>query len=1024
MRSLQSEIEQYGTRILRLVDQRADSLFSKAGFYQQLMAFAMRDEQFKSRLFRFVAVLPSLRKSNEIVEHLKEYFADMRDGLAPLVHAGVRLARTFPWLGARLLRWNVSGMAHQFIAGKNPADVMKTLRKRRARNIGFTVDLLGEAVVSETEADEYAARCLDLLETLTRETKDWTDPLGKNSELFPVVNISIKISALYSQINSADPADAIAHLTPKLRPILRRAREHSAFINFDMESYAHKNITLELFQRTFTDAEFKDWPHAGIVIQAYLRDAEADLCDLIEWGRKRGVRFAVRLVKGAYWDYETIKASQNGSDCPVYSQKPESDANFEALTRLLLENESIVTTAFGSHNVRSIAHAQAFADKLGIDPSRFEFQLLYGMGGPIKRALIEMGYRVREYCPVGEMLPGISYLVRRLLENTSNEGFLRAKFAENMPAEELLRDPRELVNSDGAPPPGSGERTHLACARRHPAGAMVSGKMPETTGWKPAFPRDTYENSPLVNFAYKESQDKMRNALREVRSRFGEKHPLVIGGEKIWTDHLTPSVNPTAPDEIVGYVAQAGIPEAERAAEAARAAFRQWSRTPFEERARLLERAADIMERRRYELSAVEVFEAGKSWKEADADIREAIDFCTFYAQQMRRFGRPRLTQRVPGEESYHHYWPRGVALVISPWNFPIAILCGMASAAVVTGNTVIMKPSEQTIICAAMLMQVFEEAGVPSGVLNFLSGRGSVIGAHLVDHKDVDLIAFTGSREVGLKIWESAGVTRPGQRELKRVICEMGGKNAMIMDSDADLDEAIGYSIYSAFGYQGQKCSALSRLILLEENYERAVERLVSSAASLRVANPEEPSTMVGPVIDEAAYERILDYIEIGKGEATLAYQAKEVPPRGYFIPPTIFTNVKPNMRIAREEIFGPVLSVLKVRDLDEAIEVANGTDYALTGGFFSRSPANIERVKAQLEAGNVYINRSCTGAIVGRHPFGGFKMSGGGTKAGGEDYLLHFLVPRVVTENVARHGFAPEQTPEYRDEFLWPKK
>jgi RHH-type transcriptional regulator, proline utilization regulon repressor / proline dehydrogenase / delta 1-pyrroline-5-carboxylate dehydrogenase len=250
-----------------------------------------------------------------------------------------------------------------------------------------------------------------------------------------------------------------------------------------------------------------------------------------------------------------------------------------------------------------------------------------------------------------------------------------------------------------------------------------------------------------------------------------------------------------------------------------------------------------------------------------------------------------------------------------------------------------------------------------------------------------------------------------------------MGGKNAMIIDSDADLDEAIVDSTYSAFGFQGQKCSALSRLIVLEENYDRVMERLLGATASVRVGNPEEPGVVVGPVIDEAAYRRILDYIEVGKSEATLAYQAKELPPHGYFIPPTIFTGVKPNMRIAREEIFGPVLSVLKVRDLDEAIEVANGTDYALTGGFFSRSPANIERIKAQLEAGNVYINRPCTGAIVGRHPFGGFKMSGSGTKAGGEDYLLNFLIPRVVTENVARHGLAPEKTPEYRDEFLWPK-
>ena len=424
----------------------------------------------------------------------------------------------------------------------------------------------------------------------------------------------------------------------------------------------------------------------------------------------------------------------------------------------------------------------------------------------------------------------------------------------------------------------------------------------------------------------------------------------------------------------------------------------------------------------------------------------------------MRQIGRPRLTQHVPGEESYQHYWPRGVALVIAPWNFPIAILCGMVSAALVTGNTVIMKPSEQSIVCGAMLMQIFEEAGVPPGVLNFLSGRGSVIGAHLVDHKDVDLIAFTGSREVGLRIWESAGITRPGQRELKHVICEMGGKNPVIIDSDADLDEAIVDSIYSAFGYQGQKCSALSRLIVLEgnydrvmerllsaaaslrvgnpeepgitvgpvidENYDRVMERLLSAAGSLRVGNPEEPGMMVGPVIDEAAYKRIQEYIEIGKSEATLAYQAKEVPPEGYFIPPTIFSGVKPNMRIAREEIFGPVLSVIKVRDLDEAFEVANGTDYALTAGFFSRSPADIDRAKAEIEAGNVYINRSCTGAVVGRHPFGGFKMSGGGTKAGGADYLLQFLLPRVVTENVTRHGLAPEETPEYRDEFLWPQR
>jgi RHH-type proline utilization regulon transcriptional repressor/proline dehydrogenase/delta 1-pyrroline-5-carboxylate dehydrogenase len=1009
MRSLQSEIEQRGRRIFELVDKHPESLFSKTGFYQRLMTLSMRDEQLKLQLFRFVDVLPSLHTSGEIIEHLQEYFADAQDSrkLSEFLEAGVRLAGIVPWISGPILRWNVSEMARQFIAGRNPNDVMRTLRKRRTQKIGFTVDLLGEAVVSETEADEYAARYLDLLEGLARETKNWTDPLGKNSELFPVVNLSVKISALYSQINPADPADAVAHLAPKLRPLLRRARELGAFINFDMESYAHKNTTLDLFKTVFSEDEFRDWPHAGIVIQAYLRDSEADLSDLIEWGDARGTRFAVRLVKGAYWDYETTKSRQNGWDCPVYLQKPESDANFETLTRLLLENESAVTSAFGSHNVRSIAHAQAFAEKLGIDRSRFEFQLLYGMAGPIKRALVEMGYRVREYCPVGELLPGMSYLVRRLLENTSNEGFLRAKFSENVPAEDLLRDPCEILRAsrNGVLPPSN-------------ATINMTTTTPKT---QPSAP---YENAPLTNFALPENQEKMRAALREQRKQFGRRVPLTINGEKIWIDKMFSSVNPSQPDQIVGYAAEAGIPEAERAVAAARAAFEKWRRTSFEERCQLLERAAEILERRRFELSALEVYEVGKPWVEADGDIREAIDFCTFYARQMRLIGRPRLTQNVPGEESYQHYWPRGVALVIAPWNFPMAILCGMVSAALVTGNTVIMKPSEQSVIIGAMLMEIYEEAGVPPGVLNFLNGKGSIIGAHMVDHKDVDLIAFTGSREVGLWIWESAGKTREGQRELKRVICEMGGKNAMIVDSDADLDEAIVDSIYSAFGFQGQKCSALSRLIVLEENYDRVMERLLGAAASVRVGNPEEPGIVVGPVIDEAAYRRILDYIEVGKSETTLAYQAKEVPPHGYFIPPTIFTGVKPNMRIAREEIFGPVVSVLKVRDLDEAIEVANGSDYALTGGFFSRSPANIERIKAQLEVGNVYINRPCTGAIVGRHPFGGFKMSGGGTKAGGEDYLLNFLIPRVVTENVARHGLTPEKTPEYRDEFLWPKQ
>src|SRR6266403_1833054 len=323
MTALQDEIERRGTRIFELVDKHPEPLFSRAGLYQRLMALSMRDEQFKVQLFRFVDVLPSLHMSSEIIEHLNEYFSD--NGFGSLVNSGVRLARVDPWVSGPILRWNVSGMAHQFIAGRNPDDVVATLRKRRAQKIGFTVDLLGEAVVSEQDANEYAARYMDLLEKLAQETKDWTDPLGENSEMFPVVNLSVKLSALYSQMNPADPADAIDHLAPKLRSILSRARELGAFVNFDMESYAHKNATLALFKMLFAEKEFRDWPHAGIVIQAYLHDAERDLVDLIDWGRARGTRFTVRLVKGAYWDYEKIKSDHDGWAVPVFLQKPESD---------------------------------------------------------------------------------------------------------------------------------------------------------------------------------------------------------------------------------------------------------------------------------------------------------------------------------------------------------------------------------------------------------------------------------------------------------------------------------------------------------------------------------------------------------------------------------------------------------------------------------------------------------------------------------------------------------------------------
>ncbi|HYG33579.1 MAG TPA: aldehyde dehydrogenase family protein, partial [Clostridia bacterium] len=418
------------------------------------------------------------------------------------------------------------------------------------------------------------------------------------------------------------------------------------------------------------------------------------------------------------------------------------------------------------------------------------------------------------------------------------------------------------------------------------------------------------------------------------------------------------------------------------------------------------------MLRDRAGLCALEILEAGKHWTEADADVTEAIDFCRFYAEIMRDLGQPRATQMVAGETNVQEWWPRGVGVIIAPWNFPLAILTGMTAAAVVAGNAVIMKPSDQTPVIGAQLMALLMEAGLPPGVVNLMTGPGETVGAHLVAHPQVDFVAFTGSKEVGLKIWETAGRALPGQTNLKKVICEMGGKNCIIVDSDADMDEAVTGCIVSAFGYAGQKCSALSRLVVLKDNYDRFLERLMAAAASMRIGPAEVPGNTLGPVISRAAQQRILHAIEKGKKEATLAWQGK-VPedPDACFVPPTIFADVQPSTDLFRKEIFGPVLAVTQAKDFDQALALANDSDFALTGGCYSRSPDHLARARSEFVCGNLYINRSITGALVERQPFGGFKMSGGGTKAGGREYLQNFCVLRVITENTIRRGFAQRE-------------
>lgn len=972
------EVKRQGESLFKMIDSEATSLFNKDWWYGRILDWSMKNEQFKIQMFRFVDVLPYLNSGADVAKHLKEYFAEMDEESSKILNFGLGVGALAPSLMAAALRKNVTQMAKMFITGENPEAALPILQKARSNSLGFTADLLGEAALSEKESLEYQLRYIELVNWLCKGANTWSaNPLLDQDDLgaIPIVNISVKLTALYSQVCERAWNESVQILKERLRPIFAMAKGRNVFVNVDMEQYKFKDLTLQVFCELLSEPEFKNYPHFGIVIQAYLRDSLQDIGRLIDFAKVRSTPFSIRLVKGAYWDQETLSADQMGWPIPVYTNKRESDHNFEKCAELILRNIQHTRLAAGTHNVRSIAATLVMAEHLNVDRRSFEIQMLYGMGDSIKKALVKSGYRVREYTTIGELIPGMAYLVRRLLENTSNESFLRSKFAENISTELLLKNP-----ADGLTPSTATPEKKLG----------------------------RYYNEPLLDWTKKENRDAMTAALKKAKNNFGEMVRPVINGRSISSSNKITRENPSQVAETVAQIELASVQDAEHALAGAKEAFTKWSVTATTDRAALLLRLVDILKRERFNLMALQVYEVGKNWIEADGDVCEAIDFCTYYANEMTRLGSGERVSFVQGEDSRYEYRPRGVALVIAPWNFPLAILTGQVAAAIVTGNTCLMKPAEQSSTIAARLMKFLEEAGCPKGVVQFLPGLGEEIGRHLVAHKDISTISFTGSRAVGLEIAKQSSLVHFGQNQVKRCIIEMGGKNAIIIDSDADLDEAVSGVLHSAFGFQGQKCSACSRAIVLEENYDRFLSRLIEATRSLVVEAASHPHSFVGPVVDEVAFKRIQNTIELAKHSAKLAYQGS-VPTEGYFIGPTIFSDVDPKSELAQEEIFGPVLAVIKVKDLDEALHVANSTQYALTGGLYSRSPANIKRVRNEFDCGNLYINRGITGAMVGRHPFGGYKMSGLGSKTGGSEYLQHYMNPRVVTENTVRRGFAP---------------
>lgn len=509
-----------------------------------------------------------------------------------------------------------------------------------------------------------------------------------------------------------------------------------------------------------------------------------------------------------------------------------------------------------------------------------------------------------------------------------------------------------------------------------------------------------YKHEPLTDFSVEENREAYLEALKTVEGYLGRNYDLVIGGEKVITEEKIVSCNPSNKEEVIGRVSKANQELAEKAMQAAVEAFKTWKKTKPEVRADVLFKAAAIIRRRKHEFSALMTKESGKPWREADADTAEGIDFLEYYGRQMLALkdGVPVLSRS--NEFNRYDYIPLGVGVIISPWNFPFAIMAGTTVAAIVSGNTVLLKPASTTPIIAAKFVEVMEEAGLPKGVLNFVPGSGAEVGDYLVDHKDTRFISFTGSRDVGLRIFERASKLSPGQIWMKRLIAEMGGKDTIVVDSEADLELAAQSIVAGAFGFSGQKCSACSRAIIVEDVYDQVLNRVVELTNQLTIGDPTEQSSFMGPVIDQNAYEKIMEYIEIGKQEGKLMTGGEGENSKGFFIKPTVIADLSPTARVMQEEIFGPVVGFSKAKDFTEAIEIANNTEYGLTGAVITKNRAHQEQAREDFHVGNLYFNRSCTGAIVGYQPFGGFNMSGTDSKAGGPDYLLLHMQAKSTSE------------------------
>ena len=970
---------------------RQPSVLERLWWEENLIDWALSDEAIRIQMLRFVAVLPTLADHRQVARHLAESFELIRERDPAAARLGLPVDEDSGLLGRAVAynaRRNVTRMAGRFLIGPTAEAALPALDRLRDQGLAVAVRPVARQTLSEADADSYAALLVQTLNSIGPRVESWPDDaiLDRSSHTpLPRLSLVVQISRLASNCDPVRTKAVSAAIGQRLAVIAAAARAVDAHLHIAGERPELRPLADDIAHSLA--ARNDDWPHLSIEVDA----ADPSAAERIDRWRQRAAdnsqSFAIVLTDSPTQASDAAIARLRSRSDRVLSQEA-ADSRFVTLAERLLADRQTLRPTIATHDLAHIAVAIAAAEDAGCLDHDWELQTPLGFADDLARTLADLGHRVRLACPLAEAMPGMADLARTLLQAATASRPAFGAADRGLPLRyDRDRDAKDLLM---------------------PASAEVSAPLAANPGVarQPEPPR--FENEPLVDWSDQTNREAMDEAIDLVQSELGGEYPLVIDGKAMDGRGQIVSRNPSKKTEVVGKTSAASPDQAREAVEAADRAFETWGRRTADERAEYLEVIAAELRNRRLELAAWLCFEAGKTWAEADLEVAEAIDFCRFYASEARRMEAVDAVHLV-GEENETEFRPRGVCVAISPWNSPLAILTGMAAAALATGNTVVMKPAEQTPIVAAKLLDIMRDSGLPSGVANYVPGAGDEIGPILVSHPQTAVVAFTGSSAVGKKVAEAAAAAESQQAGLTRVVAEMGGHNAIIVDEDADLDQAVAGVIESAFAHAGQSCDRCSRVIVLKGVREAFVNRLVDAIGSRETGPATDAATLLGPLIDEESYDRIVKAIADADEELEFAVSSKPSKKTGYFIGPHVAVDVPPEHFLTQEELLGPLLAVQVARSFDEAITLANATPYALVAGCYSRSPKHLKVARRELTAGNIYLNRPTVGSLVARQPFGGYALSGIGTKAGGSDYLRQFVIPVTVSESTLERGFLP---------------